>query len=563
MSTDAVTFAQQRLRIAQGRLNFAQAGGNPDEIRVATATYLARAADLAQAQAAASGTPPENSAPASNPTPEPEEDTSFSFLNPSTWFGSDDDDTTTPTSDPVVNDYSEFGDVARDLATLPPVPQEPAPATDPVVNDYSEFGDVARDLATPPPVPQEPAPATDPVVNEYDELSNIERDLSVGNTAPVAPASDFATYTDTELSQQIASTYSALNSLEALPTQQRRQVQAQIDALKTQYDGLVAELKRRNEQGIKVPPDETVKPKQPAEDPYDPGFDEGDAGETIEPPEERAQINQAALDRLKNQAAIRATRSPASDGDWRFRLQLAPNAGYLYKDGSNTLMAPIRATDGIVFPYTPRIDISYIADYNQYAPTHSNYRHYFYQGSRVGEVNMTADFTAQDTSEANYLLAVITFLKSASKMFYGQDADRGSPPPVLFLTGLGEFQFNEHPCIISQFNYNLPDNVQYIRANATQINGQTNTLQSRRPLVNNGGPQWAGSTVRKIINGLPNGAENKVPSAPILGQNNPTYVPTKLSINLQLLPVQSRREVSQGFSLESYSKGNLLRGGYW
>lgn len=281
------------------------------------------------------------------------------------------------------------------------------------------------------------------------------------------------------------------------------------------------------------------------------------------PPDPVPQINTAALERLKSQAAIRATREPSNKGDWRVRLQLAPNAPYFYNSTDPGILAPLRQTDGIIFPYTPRISIAYQAQYNKYLPTHSNYNNYWYSGSSVGEINIDAEFTAQDTQEANYLLAVIHFLKSASKMFYGQDADRGSPPPVLFLTGFGEYQFNEHPVIISQFNYVTPNDVNYIRANATQINGQTNGLQFRKPLSTNSGPSWAGSTVRKLLNGLPDGGEVYTPAAQSLSQNNATYVPTKVEFNMQLLPVNTRRETSQRFSLGEYANGNLLRGGFW
>jgi hypothetical protein len=78
---------------------------------------------------------------------------------------------------------------------------------------------------------------------------------------------------------------------------------------------------------------------------------------------------------------------------------------------------------------------------------------------------MRAQFTAQNTNEANYLLAVIHFFRSVTKMFYGSsDPNRGSPPPLVFLTGLGSYQFAQHPCVVSSFTYNLPDGVDYIRA---------------------------------------------------------------------------------------------------
>jgi len=45
--------------------------------------------------------------------------------------------------------------------------------------------------------------------------------------------------------------------------------------------------------------------------------------------------------------------------------------------------------------------------------------------------------------------------------------------------------------------------------------------------------------------------------------SNPTYVPSKLDIVLTLLPVQSRQQVSQQFSLKNYANGQLLKGGFW
>jgi hypothetical protein len=63
-------------------------------------------------------------------------------------------------------------------------------------------------------------------------------------------------------------------------------------------------------------------------------------------------------------------------------------------------------------------------------------------------------------------------------MFYGQDAERGAPPPLVYLQGLGQYQFNLAPCVVSQFTYNLPTDVDYIRAGSTNINGTD--LQFRR-----------------------------------------------------------------------------------
>ena len=223
----------------------------------------------------------------------------------------------------------------------------------------------------------------------------------------------------------------------------------------------------------------------------------------------------------------------------------------------------IHETDGVIFPYTPRIDTSYRADYEAANLTHSNYRGYFYKSSYVDFVQITGTFTAQDTAEAEYLLAVITFFKSITKMFYGQDSQRGSPPPLVYLTGLGEYQFSEHPCVISQFNYNLPDNVDYIRARTAVVNA-TNLIAKRNRNSVPTNPISSAiqrlKTLGKIVNP---GAVKNPPPPPTLGLNNPTYVPTKIDISLQLLPMQSRQQVSQQFSLKNFANGNLIKGGFW
>ena len=290
--------------------------------------------------------------------------------------------------------------------------------------------------------------------------------------------------------------------------------------------------------------------------------------------EEAAQA-QALLSQARQQAEVseirKANGKAVGDGDWRVRLRLAPYATYLYKNPEGAgIMEPLRNTDGVVFPYTPRIDMSYNADYNPTDLVHSNYRGYFYKGSRVGEVTITADFTAQDSAEADYLLATIHFFRSCTKMFYGQDDDRGAPPPLVFLTGLGEFQFNEHPCVISQFNYNVPNDVDYIRSRGRQstsagVTQGGNGLLFRRQQT--GGPtnSYSLSNIWSRLTGanLPKGAINYPPAPPNLGLNSPTYVPTKMQAILTLLPMPTRSQVTQQFSLDRYANGNLLKGGFW
>jgi len=267
----------------------------------------------------------------------------------------------------------------------------------------------------------------------------------------------------------------------------------------------------------------------------------------------------------QRQAVLEAQRKLVNNGDWRVRLSLAAGADYLYNESPNGILWPLKQTNGVIFPYMPKIDVAYKADYDPYSLTHSNYKGYFYKSSYTDAVTLTATFTAQDTSEANYLLAVIHFFRSVTKMFYGQDAQRGAPPPLVYLTGLGEYQFAAHPCVVSSFQYNLPNDVDYIRAGSPNTNG-TNLLtrRSRQDLPTNP----ITGAVKRLENlfssqGINKGAISSPPAPPTLGKNSPTYVPTKIDCTISLLPMQTRAQVSQVFSLKSFANGDLIKGGFW
>ena len=270
---------------------------------------------------------------------------------------------------------------------------------------------------------------------------------------------------------------------------------------------------------------------------------------------------QNAVQNAQAQQTISQQRKQINNGDWRVRLRLAPQANYLYNAPQPGILQPLKVTDGIIFPYTPQIDTNYRANYTPYDLTHSNYRGYFYQSSYVDSISLKATFTAQDTNDANYLLAVITFLKSATKMFYGQDAQRGTPPPVLYLTGFGDYQFKENPCVLSTFAYSLPDNVDYIRAQSPNNVGlNLLSIRDRQSVATNA---IFGQLNRLAAAFLSPGAINQPAAPPTLGLNSPTYVPTKMDINLTLLPMQSRQQISKQFSLKGFANGDLIKGGFW
>ena len=263
----------------------------------------------------------------------------------------------------------------------------------------------------------------------------------------------------------------------------------------------------------------------------------------------------------RSQATQQDSVNAYAQGDWRVRLQLAPGAKYLYNAPNPGILAPLRDTQGVLFPYTPSISVGYAASYSPTDLVHSNYKIFQYTSSSVDQISISCDFTAQDAKEARYVLAVIHFFRSVTKMFYGQDQNpkNGTPPPLCYITGYGQFQFDRHPLVISSFNLSLPTDVDYIRAaNSTATPGTNTGGEVFRDNVSNPSQDRLRSGPTPIG---PGGTQvppsfNRSPS----GSVEATYVPTKLQMQISAYPIVTRNDISNNFSLEKYATGELLRG---
>lgn len=253
----------------------------------------------------------------------------------------------------------------------------------------------------------------------------------------------------------------------------------------------------------------------------------------------------------------------AAAADWRVRLALAPGSNYLYNAKPPGILQPLYETKGVIFPYTPSITVNYAANYEGTSLIHTNYKIYQYQNSSVDQVQITCEFTAQDVKEANYVLAVIHFFRTMTKMFYGQDKDpkNGTPPPLCYLYGMGGYQFDALPLAISGFNYSLPQDVDYIKTTGASPAG------TPQPSVMNSAsmPSRLGPNIQPGGTG----AKPSYGSSPKQDSEATTWVPTKIQLSVTCLPIMSRNQVSNNFSVRDYATGKLIQGtkraggGFW
>ena len=229
--------------------------------------------------------------------------------------------------------------------------------------------------------------------------------------------------------------------------------------------------------------------------------------------------------------------------DWRVKVALAPGATYFYKNSNPGILAPLAKTQGVIFPYTPQVSVTHTARYGSQQLTHSNYTNYSYEGSEVAAISITGDFTAQNAKEAAYVLACIHFFRSATKMWFGQGSNVGSPPPMLFLSGYGANYFPNVPCVLTSFQHSMPQDVDYVQA-AKFVNG-TKTEVKEVPM--GAGTQFASA----------NYTEKQSTEVATTNEQS-TMVPTLSQIQITLQPIYSRSNVYKRFDLTKFANGSLL-----
>lgn len=119
----------------------------------------------------------------------------------------------------------------------------------------------------------------------------------------------------------------------------------------------------------------------------------------------------------------------------------------------------------VMFPFTPQVTVTYQANYDSIHTVHTNMATPAYNNSGVEEIQVQGEFVANTVADANYVYAVIHFLKSATKSFNMAESNaelQGSPPPVMRFYYLGKGGFNNMPVVVTSFNMTYPKEVDYV-----------------------------------------------------------------------------------------------------
>ena len=138
---------------------------------------------------------------------------------------------------------------------------------------------------------------------------------------------------------------------------------------------------------------------------------------------------------------------------------------------------------------------------------------------------ITGSFIVQNSLEAQYWVAVMHYLRSITKMYYGQSEPQGAPPPIVKLNGYGDYVFNNVPVIVTNFTIDMPQDVDYIATELGTQNGTQSFATDFEP---------RGSSV--------------------------SYAPSESPITIQVQPIYSRAQTER-FSLNSFISGDYVSNG--
>jgi len=159
--------------------------------------------------------------------------------------------------------------------------------------------------------------------------------------------------------------------------------------------------------------------------------------------------------------------------DWRTKLTVGSGASALIT--GNVFPKAFQDAGGIIFPYTPIIFIQQTASYGSTGLTHSNYDHPAFESHNIGEIQITCPFTANSKAEADMFRAALHFMRTVTKMYFGQDPQAGTPPPVLRLKAYGKHVFDNVPVVVTNFTIDMANTVDYISTSDGQTMVPTST----------------------------------------------------------------------------------------
>lgn len=269
-------------------------------------------------------------------------------------------------------------------------------------------------------------------------------------------------------------------------------------------------------------------------------------------------------------SAVASFGGDANANDWRVRLSLANWPSFK----TSPVLKPLKDAGGLIFPYTPTIKISSGATYTSADVVHTNFKPQSFKNSDPGEITIIAPMICEDQSQGLYWIAMTHYLRSLTKMFTGNDAKAGNPPPVIMLNGYGNYVFKNVPVVVKSMSISLDEKTDYIGVNvvgsaAGAIAGVADSIGGLSDTVGNVLGGLGGGALGGIAGTISDVAGGVGQVAGLLGSfglggttsGGVSHVPVESSFNVTLIPIYSRDSVRK-FSLDRFVTGGYLNNSF-
>jgi len=226
--------------------------------------------------------------------------------------------------------------------------------------------------------------------------------------------------------------------------------------------------------------------------------------------------------------------------DYRAKIQamgkLPEHKALIYgPDEPGNLMRPLWKTDGLMFPYTPMIQVQHAnVGFGQYELPHTNYDYLAYAKTQSPSMTVTGTFGAHTEEEAHYMMAALHFFRVVSKSNFGiQDDKRGTPPPKLAFSAYGPAMFDRTPVYIRSVAFGLDQDVDYVPCGSSMDYEGMNIQEQRNET----------SQLQEML--------------------SKSYVPLILNVFVDLVVSPNPSLLRDEFNLEEFRKGKLLDKGFY
>lgn len=260
-------------------------------------------------------------------------------------------------------------------------------------------------------------------------------------------------------------------------------------------------------------------------------------------------------------SAVATFGGDANETDWRVRLSLPTWPSFR----TSPVFSPLKDAGGLIFPYTPTININAGARYSAISTTHTNFNFNAYQNSDPGTITIQAPMNVEDSTQALYWIAAVHYLRSLTKMFAGNDPKAGNPPPIVFLNGYGNYVFKNVPVVVTSFTSQLESTCDYIGCDVVgsamgEIEGIADSVGGLADTLGGAIPGLSGIT--SAVSSIAGGVGQVAGLLGTFGVGGSTsagvsYVPTKSTFTINLQPVYSRASARK-FSLDRFVAGGYL-----